>query len=206
MRMRNGASFSIDQAPRLAATVAAGLLAAGIGSGAASAQSPVLELTSAGELKIDGRQVACKSNIQTILDGKLPNLGIATRSQLVLNPHLLRRMSPTVRLFVYHHECGHHHIGGDELGADCWAVRAGISNGWLQERQLTEICASFGNAKATATHPATAQRCRALQKCYAAAKRAPPETTASISGAAGASAPPPQLLHEGFSAPISQER
>lgn len=190
------------------AIVAAGLL--GLANGRAHASS-TLELNASGELAIDGRRVSCKPEIQTILDAKLPNLGIATRSQLVLNPHLLRRLSPTVRMFVYHHECGHHHVGGDELGADCWAVRAGVASGWLHQRQLSEICASFGNARATATHPATAYRCRALQACFAEASKTPEETTARNEQATGSRpssppTPPPQLVREGFAAAVSPER
>lgn len=166
-----------------------------------------LELSASGELAIDGRRVSCKPSIQTILDVRLPNLGIATRSQLVLNPHLLRRMSSTVRMFVYHHECGHHHVGGDELGADCWAVKAGVTAGWLQQPQLGEICTSFGNSRATATHPATAYRCRALQACFDNASRAAPTSPAATGLTARATpAPSPQLVHEGFAGPISAER
>jgi len=169
-----------------------------------------IQMRDDGELSIDGRRVSCKSDVRTILDAKLPNLGIATRSLLVLNPQLLSRYSSTVRLFVYHHECGHHHVGGDEMSADCWAVRSGVASGWLRERQLQEICASFGNAKATATHPATAPRCRALRACYADAMRAPQQKPPShqTEVAKGSPAPSPQLLHEGFAAPASlpQER
>ena len=194
--------------PTLALTVA--LLACCSG---ASLAAPMFEVSASGELAIDGRPVTCKSDIQTILDVKLPNLGIATRTQLVLNPKLLRQLSPIVRMFVYHHECGHHHVGGDELGADCWAVRAGVASGWLHQRQLTEICASFGNSRATATHPATAYRCRALQACFADAINRPPQTTArneaqpeSASSQPDSAAPAPQLVHEGFAAPKSPER
>lgn len=170
-------------------------------------RSASLELSANGDLAIDGRRVSCKPNVQTILDARLPNLGIATRSLLVLNPHLLRSLSPTVRMFVYHHECGHHHVGGDELGADCWAVTAGVSAGWLHERQLGEICTSFGNAKATATHPATERRCRALRACFVAAVRTTAQTAARAAPQRPApSAPLPKLVHEGFSAPISPER
>ena len=189
------------------------IAAAGLGVIAAvasplSGRAASLELSASGDLAIDGRRVSCKQNIKTILDARLPNLGIATRAQLVLNPHLLQRMSPTVRLFVYHHECGHHHVGGDEFGADCWAVKAGVSAGWLQAPQLREICTSFGNTKATATHPATASRCRALQACFAEATRAASQTATRNSSAPAtvAATPSPHLVHEGFAAPLISER
>jgi hypothetical protein len=163
-----------------------------------------VELRSDGLLSIDGRAVSCKSGVRTILDAKLPNLGIATRTLLVLNPALLGRYSATVRMFVYHHECGHHHVGGDELGADCWAVKQGVSAGWLREQQLGEICNSFGNAKATATHPAALSRCRALRACYVAALKAPPVPAHPPEVAAVPAVKlVPKLVHEGFTAPTS---
>jgi hypothetical protein len=160
-----------------------------------SRAASAVELRANGDVEIGGTRVSCRRDIRTVLDAKLPNLGIATRNLLVLNPTLLARFSPSVRLFVFHHECGHHHVGGDELRADCWAVQTGVTAGWLQGRDLPAICASFGNGKATPTHPAAQHRCRALSACYAAAstaRAAPPKTEAS-------STPPlPRLVHEGF--------
>lgn len=154
-----------------------------------------VEMHANGDVEISGTRVSCRRDIRTVLDAKLPNLGIATRNLLVLNPTLLARFSPLVRLFVYHHECGHHHVGGDEMRADCWAVQTGVAAGWLHGRDLPAICASFGNAKATLTHPATQHRCRALSACYAAASKsqsAPPAIEAS------GTPPRPRLVHEGF--------
>jgi hypothetical protein len=84
----------------------------------------------------------------------------------VINPALLARQSTTVRLFVFHHECGHHHVGASELNADCWAVRRGVQDGWLTRSGLVEVCDSFGGAPATSTHPSGARRCGNLDRCY----------------------------------------
>lgn len=138
---------------------------------AAASPGAAIEVKGDGKVLIAGISVACRSGIRTILDAKLPNLGIATRNLLVMNPSLLRRHSDTVRLFVYHHECGHHHVGGDEIGADCWAVKAGVKAGWLTAQKLPEICRSFGNTPETRTHPASARRCTALQQCFSDASR-----------------------------------
>jgi hypothetical protein len=110
-----------------------------------------------------------------VLDPRLPNLGVAAPGVLVLNPGLLSRHSETVRLFVFHHECGHHHVGASELKADCWAVSEGVKQGWLDRGGLAEACRSFGNAPATSTHPSGARRCANLDRCFAAAIAAHPQ-------------------------------
>jgi hypothetical protein len=81
-----------------------------------------------------------------------------------------------VRLFVFHHECGHHHVGGNELSADCWAVDKGVREGWLDKPGLGAVCKSFGDAPATPTHPSGARRCRNIDRCFAT-------TTAAIARA-----------------------
>src|SRR5262249_20139758 len=105
-------------------------------------------------------------------DPHLPNLGVAAPGVLVLNPGLLSRHSEIVRLFVFHHECGHHHVGGSELKADCWAVSEGVKGGWLDREGLAQACRSFGDAPATPTHPSGANRCANLDRCFGAAAAA----------------------------------
>lgn len=121
-----------------------------------------------GSLQIAGQNVRC-GNVRNVLDPDLPGLGMAGRRVVALNPELLERYSPIVRLFVFHHECGHHNVGSDELAADCWAVRRGLRDGWLSKRDLTPICKSFGNAPETDTHPSAPRRCASLERCFMAA-------------------------------------
>jgi hypothetical protein len=118
-----------------------------------------------GTLLIGGRSLRCGSN-RNVLDRNLPNLGLAAPGVLVFNPRELSRWSDTVRLFVYHHECGHQNVGGSELGADCWAVKRGVSDGWLTRDGLGQICRSFGDGPATETHPSGARRCASLNRCF----------------------------------------
>jgi hypothetical protein len=151
-----------------------------------------------GGVDIGGRTLRC-SNARTKFDQRLPNLGISIPDSrlLVLNPALLRRQPETVRVFVFHHECGHHHVGGSELGADCWAVNRGVMDGWLSKAGLTQVCRSFGNAPRTATHPAAATRCANLDRCFltASATLARQKRLAVGTGAPVAtSSPAPQLV------------
>lgn len=135
--------------------------------------SASLRLQTDGALQIAGRAVKCGS-IRNVLDPDLPNLGTTSRRRnvLTLNPERLERYPSTVALFVFHHECGHHHVGSDELEADCWAVYRGIRDGWLERGHLRSICRSFGNRPETATHPAGDERCASLHQCFAAASAA----------------------------------
>jgi hypothetical protein len=145
-----------------------------------------LEVQRNGSLSVAGRSLRCGS-MRNVLDPRLPNLGLAAPGVLVLNPRLLNGQSNTVRLFVYHHECGHHYVGGSETGADCWAVRQGVRQGWLREQDLGQVCRSFGNGPATATHPSGASRCASLQRCFANA-------TATQARRLRQSAAPPKLV------------
>jgi hypothetical protein len=132
-----------------------------------------------------GRNLRCGS-VRSALDPRLPNLGISIPDQrlLVMNPTLLRRQPETVQLFVFYHECGHHHVGGSEFGADCWAVRRGVQEGWLDRPGLGQVCKSFGNAPDTPTHPSGARRCANIDKCFASAS-----TQVAQQGAAKRTAP-----------------
>ncbi|RTL72753.1 MAG: hypothetical protein EKK41_03280 [Hyphomicrobiales bacterium] len=171
-------------------------------STAATATTPVDVHDNGTFFEAAGRKVSCGRNIRTILDPQLPNLGIATRNLLVMNPRLLQRQPENVRLFVFHHECGHHHVGGDELGADCWAVRQGVASGWLHAPDLKDICRSFGNTPETPTHPASARRCQALATCFARAEKslrpAPQQSVALLR--------PPALVREGYLASAEDVR
>src|SRR5215467_5676702 len=135
---------------RLRASLALAFVCVGMGGGPAESASSI-SLQRDGAVAIAGRVLRC---------GGVRN---------VLNPGLLSRQSEIVRLFVFHHECGHHHVGGNELKADCWAVNEGVKAGWLDREGLAQACRSFGDAPATATHPSGARRCANLDRCFATA-------------------------------------
>jgi hypothetical protein len=152
---------------------------------AQSAASPV-SLQRDGAITISGRALKCGS-VRNVLDSRLPNLGIASPGVLVMNPRLLTRQPQTVRLFVFHHECGHHHVGGNELKADCWAVGEGVREGWLDRKGLTQVCASFNDAPPTPTHPSGRARCSNIDRCFASATQR--QKTATATAAAPKSQP-----------------
>jgi hypothetical protein len=119
-----------------------------------------------GALLIADRALRC-GRVRNVLDPELPTLGSASPGVVVLNPYLLNRQPDAVRLFVFHHECGHHYVGASELGADCWAVDQGVRQGWLDHQAVEQVCQDFGNYPASATHPSGARRCAKLRQCFA---------------------------------------
>jgi hypothetical protein len=183
---------------RISAACCAAVLAAiiGLGIGAVRSATPV-SLNRDGTLQVAGRNMSC-GDVEMVLDAHLPNLGAAGPGVLIINPRLLRRETSIVSMFVFQHECGHHHVGSSELGADCWAVDRGVRDGWLDADGLKQVCRSFGGAPETDTHPSAARRCRNLDRCFSATltamRKQPPATPASPATAAAAPAAPPKLV------------
>jgi hypothetical protein len=140
-----------------------------LGLGTAVPFSPAMAQKSAGNgIEISGRAVRC-GNIRILTDRHLPSEGAAAPGLLILNPRMLSEQPASVRLFVFHHECGHHNVGESELKADCWAVDRGVRDGWLDAKGLHAVCRSFEDAPETDTHPSGQRRCRNLDQCFATA-------------------------------------
>ena len=158
--------------------------------------SPNVSKQRDGALLIAGRSLRC-GNARNVLDPYLPNLGLAAPGVVVFNPRLLNRWPASVRLFVFHHECGHHQVGASELEADCWAVKEGVRQGWLDRSGLSQVCRSFGNGPATSTHPSGARRCASLDRCFASATAAAAKQQAAAATAEAPEATPhaaPKLI------------
>jgi len=148
-----------------------------------------------GALRVGGWTLRC-GRARNVLDPYLPNLGLATPGVVVFNPRLLKRWPATVRLFVFYHECGHLHVGASELAADCWGVKQGVRQGWLDRGSLRQICRSFGGGPATPTHPSSARRCASLERCFARATAAiaKERAAATIQGRAAPANAAPKLI------------
>ena len=119
-------------------------------------------------VQLAGRTVRCK-DVRIVTDRGLPSEGAEAPGVLILNPDMLNEQPAIVRLFVFHHECGHHNVGDSELQADCWAVGQGVREGWLDTKGLDQVCRSFEDAPETSTHPSGRRRCRNLDRCFASA-------------------------------------
>ena len=152
---------------RVSMVVAAACVVAVTGT---QAGAQTARVSADGSFQVAGRRMKCE-NVRTRMDRDLPNLGIAVPAErlLLINPVSIGRQPGVVQMFVYAHECGHHRVGASELGADCWAVHRGVTDGWLSRDSLHHICRSFGGRPATATHPSAQNRCAALDRCFGTA-------------------------------------
>jgi hypothetical protein len=166
---------------RLFAVMAIGLALASAG-GRGGLAAPSMSLQRDGSLEIGGRKLRC-GPVRIMLPRRLNNLGVAGPGMIALNPRLLASYPEIVRLFVFAHECGHHHVGGSELGADCWAVRRGVREGWLDRNGLDQVCRSISDEPASSTHPSGRRRCGNLDRCFASAIAALPKPPGATAGA-----------------------
>ncbi|MGH6815523.1 MAG: hypothetical protein ACREC6_07455 [Hyphomicrobiaceae bacterium] len=119
-----------------------------------------------GLLKLDKKPVQCGRR-PTVIDSRLDDYGAAYPGFLILNPRLLAKVSTTIKLWIYAHECGHQFRGPDEETADCFAVQRGRRQGWLSPAGLEEVCRFITPAKGDAMHLSGSYRCEYMRKCYA---------------------------------------
>jgi hypothetical protein len=183
------------------AALASAVVCAGLAAFLALSSSPAhAQRPEGGAIELAGRTVRC-ANVDVVMDRRLPSEGAAAPGVLILNPRMLNEQPAIVRLFVFHHECGHHHVGDSELKADCWAVQQGVRDGWLTQRGLKEVCDSFEDAPETSSHPSGRRRCRNIDQCFATALAAlPPRTPIAATPAAAPARPAtvaaPKLVKE----------
>lgn len=124
------------------------------------------KIVPSGQLLIDGKRMTC-GNRSTVLDPGLDDYGAAYPGYLILNPKLLGKVQPVVRLWIHAHECGHQFRGPDEDKADCFAVQRGRRQKWLSAEGLDQICAFIKPSRGDGMHFAGSHRCDAMRKCYA---------------------------------------
>jgi hypothetical protein len=169
---------------------------AGLGLGTDAAFFPTLAQKPAGDsYEISGRTVHC-GNVRIRTDRHLPSEGAAAPGLLLLNPRMLSEQPEIVRLFVFHHECGHHKVGDSELEADCWAVDRGVRDGWLDAKGLDAVCRSFEDAPESDSHPSGRRRCRNLNQCFSTVIASLAEKTPATPAPAvrKTPSPPPRLV------------
>src|SRR5262249_34533896 len=129
------------------------LALASVAAGAVLLLTPAAAQRAANDsVQLAGRTVRCK-DVRIITDRGLPSEGAEAPGVLILNPDMLNEQPAIVRLFVFHHECGHHNVGDSELEADCWAVGQGVREGWLDAKGLDQVCRSFAHPPQPPPHP-----------------------------------------------------
>jgi hypothetical protein len=120
----------------------------------------------AGQLVLDGHRMACGQSA-TVLDPNLNDYAAAPYPQfIILNLPDLAKAPTAVKLWIYSHECGHLSGGLDENKADCFAVRRGRTEGWLDALGLDQVCGFIGAARADSRHFSGPERCTFMRECF----------------------------------------
>ena len=124
------------------------------------------KLIPAGTLAYDGKDFAC-GRFPTMLNAKLDDYGAAFFGFVLLNPARFDTLPLTLKRYAYSHECGHQYVGYDEGEADCYAVRRGRREGWLDAQAMDDICAFISRSKGDGVHALGTRRCQMMRRCLA---------------------------------------
>ena len=151
----------------IAVALAVAVLAAAAGVPATAA--PEDKLIAAGKLKLAGRTMRCGAT-PTLISSSFWDYGGATKGRIILNPRMLAGLPDAVRLYVYAHECGHQIFGARETKADCYAVRRGKREGWLDAEGMDQICTFLAPHPGDWVHPPGPKRCELMRACFGKAK------------------------------------
>ena len=120
----------------------------------------------AGKLVYDGVSFTC-GRFPTVMNAALDDYGAAYFGFVLLNPARFPQLPPTLKRYAYAHECGHQYVGYDEGEADCYAVRRGRAEGWLDAAAMDEICGFIGRSKGDGVHALGTRRCEMMRRCFA---------------------------------------
>lgn len=126
---------------------------------------PDAKLIAAGKLTMAGRRLICGRR-PAVMDPNFDSWGGAYPGFIILNPRRLEGLSPTIKFYVYAHECAHQFVGRDEAAADCFAMRRGRLRGWLNQDGLEEICTFISQLKGDDEHAPGVERCKAMRQCF----------------------------------------
>lgn len=126
----------------------------------------------AGSAMVGGKRMSCGA-ARVIHKYDLNDLGYAKPGLIMLNPSMLSGYPSATQRLIFLHECAHQHVGFDnrEAAADCWAVRRGRAQGWLNRRALDQICRSISHWTGTSLHLPGPGRCRAMRRCFNSGRR-----------------------------------
>ncbi len=112
---------------------------------------------------IGGAHVSCYG-IPTVV-APINDLALAVPGQIVLSPQLFS-YHPLIQLFVYAHECAHHVNGANEMAADCWAIRLGRDQNWMNRQGVNIVAASLVDTAGDWTHAPGRLRVQQLIDCF----------------------------------------
>jgi hypothetical protein len=133
-----------------------------------------------GQLTLDGHRMIC-GTYATVLDPNLNDYAATPYRQfIILNMPYVAKVPTAVKLWIYNHECGHKFVGLDENQADCYAIRRGRKEGWLNAANLEQVCQFISAARPDALHASGPDRCNLMRECF---RKAAPNASSTSSPA-----------------------
>jgi hypothetical protein len=118
-----------------------------------------------GQFRIGGQVFSCGAIPAVIFPGG-SDIATATPGAININWPLFSQMPLAVQAFVYAHECAHHLYGTDENVADCWAVKIGRNQGFIDGGAVQQICQSVWISPGDWTHFPGPIRCQNMTSCF----------------------------------------
>ena len=118
-----------------------------------------------GTAYIDGKRLVCGKR-PILIDNDFVDYGGAYPGFLILNQKKMRGLPKSVKLYIFAHECGHQFRGADEAAADCYSVKRGRREGWLDKNGLEKICKFMSPHMGDRMHPSGPERCKIMQRCF----------------------------------------
>ena len=114
---------------------------------------------------IGGIPMVCGGVVTVVYPhGAIGDIARAVPGQIMLD-QAFATLPPYVQRFVWGHECGHH-LGGNEMQADCTAVQFGKHQGWLTWGGLQQVKTLLVQSAGDWTHLPGPQRIQLLEACW----------------------------------------
>ncbi|MEZ5775431.1 MAG: hypothetical protein R3D33_12220 [Hyphomicrobiaceae bacterium] len=120
------------------------------------------------QITIGGREESCGDR-PIIHDPTLTDVAAAHPGYLIFNPKRVASLPAVVQLYAFGHECGHQIEGRSEEKADCYAIRLGRAEGWLDPAGIEAICDFWKPYAGDSVHLPGKARCDLMKRCYAEA-------------------------------------
>ena len=132
-------------------------------------RGPSAHLVPAGALSFDGEAFTC-GRFPAVLNAGLDDYGAAFFGFVLINPARFASLPLILKRYAYAHECGHQYVGYDEGEADCYAIRRGRHEGWLDANGMDAICDFISRSKGDGAHALGVRRCAMMRQCFIRAR------------------------------------
>lgn len=118
-----------------------------------------------GQFRIGPYPAMCGQAVTVLTGPQIGDVARATVGQIYLNAPAFFSLTLPAQMFVYAHECAHAMGIFNEAQADCFAIRLGVQQGWVNPATLPHMCATVFASPGSWTHLPGPQRCQLMLAC-----------------------------------------